>query len=308
MVPARRDRAGRRARGTSSGRRLSRTATNCTGTASCSAGRAGWARPPRVVGTRPLRFALPADAAGTPRRARCPGLHASEVRSQRRRRRHAQRADTGSASRSAMRFTARNGSEPSPVTSSMPIEPIAMFGAHRPGARVRSRSSHKSFLIFASIALALTAARRLNNAIVSWTDLMDLPTYSWLANVMWVPNGGRLDDGLEPMAPASVAQHRCVGCRAGDRRDRRRRDPCRECDQWQPARVHRPVCRDRRSELFVSGPMRILALVTLASIMPRSSAASCSIRSACRASGFRSASACRGRSTFTRSSFRSWRF
>src|SRR5262245_60781224 len=31
------------------------------------------------------------------------------------------------------------------------------------------------------------AARRLNNAIVAWTDLMDLPTYSWLASVMWVP-------------------------------------------------------------------------------------------------------------------------
>jgi hypothetical protein len=50
-----------------------------------------------------------------------------------------------------------------------------------------SRSSHKSFLIFAGVALALTAARRLNNAIVAWTDLMDVPTYSWLANVMWIP-------------------------------------------------------------------------------------------------------------------------
>jgi hypothetical protein len=50
-----------------------------------------------------------------------------------------------------------------------------------------SRSSHKGFLIFASIALALMAARRLNNAIVAWTDLQDLTTYSWLASVMWVP-------------------------------------------------------------------------------------------------------------------------
>src|SRR5690606_24249606 len=39
----------------------------------------------------------------------------------------------------------------------------------------------------AGIALALTAARRLNNAIVSWTDLQDLRTYAWLAKVMWVP-------------------------------------------------------------------------------------------------------------------------
>jgi hypothetical protein len=42
-------------------------------------------------------------------------------------------------------------------------------------------------LIFASIALALTAARRLSNAIVAWTDLEDLATYGWLASVMWVP-------------------------------------------------------------------------------------------------------------------------
>jgi hypothetical protein len=42
-------------------------------------------------------------------------------------------------------------------------------------------------LILASIALALMAARRLNNAIVAWTDLMDLRTYSWLASWMWVP-------------------------------------------------------------------------------------------------------------------------
>lgn len=31
------------------------------------------------------------------------------------------------------------------------------------------------------------AARRLNNAIVAWTDLLDLETYAWLASVMWVP-------------------------------------------------------------------------------------------------------------------------
>jgi hypothetical protein len=31
------------------------------------------------------------------------------------------------------------------------------------------------------------AARRLNNAITAWTDLMDLATYAWLASVMWVP-------------------------------------------------------------------------------------------------------------------------
>jgi len=64
-------------------------------------------------------------------------------------------------------------------------------GSHRLGARVRSRSSHKSFFIFASIALALMAARRLNNAIVAWTDLLDLTTYAgWLSDVG--ASGGRL--------------------------------------------------------------------------------------------------------------------
>jgi hypothetical protein len=51
-------------------------------------------------------------------------------------------------------------------------------------------SSRKGFLILASIALALTAARRLNNAIVSWTDLEDITTYSWLASWMWAPTVG----------------------------------------------------------------------------------------------------------------------
>src|SRR5215467_2520979 len=51
----------------------------------------------------------------------------------------------------------------------------------------RSYSRQKGFLILACIALALTAARRLNNAIVAWTDLQDLATYAWLASVMWVP-------------------------------------------------------------------------------------------------------------------------
>ncbi len=49
------------------------------------------------------------------------------------------------------------------------------------------RSTRRSFLIFASIALALTGGRRLNNALVSWTDLLDLLTYSFLAKFMWMP-------------------------------------------------------------------------------------------------------------------------
>jgi hypothetical protein len=67
------------------------------------------------------------------------------------------------------------------------IEPVAMFAVIGLALGCWSRSSQKGFLIFASIALAVMAARRLNNAIVAWTDLLDLVTYSWLASVMWVP-------------------------------------------------------------------------------------------------------------------------
>jgi hypothetical protein len=67
------------------------------------------------------------------------------------------------------------------------IEPIAMLALVGLALGCLSCSSHRGFLIFASIALALTAARRLNNAIVAWTDLQDLTTYTWLAAVMWVP-------------------------------------------------------------------------------------------------------------------------
>jgi hypothetical protein len=67
------------------------------------------------------------------------------------------------------------------------IEPLAMFAVIGLAVGCWSRSSHKGFLILASIALAIMAARRLNNAIVAWTDHMDLNTYAWLASVMWVP-------------------------------------------------------------------------------------------------------------------------
>jgi hypothetical protein len=67
------------------------------------------------------------------------------------------------------------------------IEPIAMLAVIGLAIGCWSCSSHKSFLILVSIALALTAERRLNNAIVAWTDLQDLTTYAWLASVLWVP-------------------------------------------------------------------------------------------------------------------------
>jgi len=141
---------------------------------------------PRVVGTRPQRFALPGDAAGTRgvlavRAYMLPGSGASA---------------NGGGLHSAPILA------PRPISDRLhrahwertiagyivdAIEPIAMLAVIGLGLGCRSRSSHKSFLIFASIALALMAARRLNNAIFAWTDLQDLTTYAWLASVMWIP-------------------------------------------------------------------------------------------------------------------------
>jgi hypothetical protein len=147
-------------------------------------GRLGQA--PRVVGTRPLRFALPADAAGTRgvlavRTYKLPGSGGS--------------ADGGGMHSAPILA-------PQPISDALHrvqwkrtiagyivevIEPIAMFSVIGLALGCWSRSSHKGFLTFASIALAVMAARRLNNAIVAWTDLLDLVTYAWLASVMWVP-------------------------------------------------------------------------------------------------------------------------
>jgi hypothetical protein len=67
------------------------------------------------------------------------------------------------------------------------IEPLAMLAIVGMAIGFGNRSTHRSFLLFSSIALVLMAERRLNNAIVAWTDWMDLPMYAWLASVMWVP-------------------------------------------------------------------------------------------------------------------------
>ena len=140
---------------------------------------------PRVVGTRPLQFALPDDAAGTRgvlsvRAYKLPGESSAD----------------GGGMHSPPILA------PRPVSDQLHsaqwqrtiagyivevIEPIAMFAVIGLALWCLPRSSHKGFLILASIALALMAARRLNNAIVAWTDLMDLPTYAWLAKAMWIP-------------------------------------------------------------------------------------------------------------------------
>jgi hypothetical protein len=140
---------------------------------------------PRVVGTRPLRFALPADAAGTrgvlavrvyklPGRgsAEGGGMHSAPIL--------APRPISDEIHRGQWRRTVAG-------YIVEVVEPLIMFAVIGLALWCRPRSSHKSFLIFAGVALALMAARRLNNAIVAWTDFLDLPTYAWLASVMWIP-------------------------------------------------------------------------------------------------------------------------
>jgi hypothetical protein len=141
---------------------------------------------PRVVGTRPMMFALPADAAGTRavlaiRAYMQPGNDAN--------------ADGG-------------GIHVAPTLAPRPesqalyhvqwwrtiagyivevVEPLAMFVLIGFALAVRSRSSHPRFIAFVCLALALSAVKRLDNAIVSWTDLMSLPTYAWLSKILWMP-------------------------------------------------------------------------------------------------------------------------
>ena len=141
---------------------------------------------PRVVGTRPLRFALPGDAAGTRGvlAVRAYMLPSSGVS-----------ADGGGMHTAPILA-------PRPISDALhraqwqrtiagyivdAVEPAAMLALIGLALGCLSRSTHQGFLIFASIALAFMAGRRLNNAIVAWTDLQDLRTYRWLASVMWVP-------------------------------------------------------------------------------------------------------------------------
>ena len=141
---------------------------------------------PRVVGTRPLRFALPDDAAGTrgvlalrafelprpPGGAEGGGMHSAPILAPR-------PASVGLARAQWERTIAGY------IVDA--IEPLAMFALIGLALWCRPRSEARVFLIFGSIALALMAARRLNNALVSWTDVLDLPTYSLLAKFMWMP-------------------------------------------------------------------------------------------------------------------------
>lgn len=141
---------------------------------------------PRVVGTRPMRFALPADAAGTR------GLLAIRVFMLAR---PGPGADGGGLRTAPILAPRPTGDALHRVQWARTIagyivdaiEPLAMFLLAGLALWGRPRGEYRGFLAFAAIALALTAARRLNNALVSWTDVMDLRTYSWMAKFMWMP-------------------------------------------------------------------------------------------------------------------------
>ncbi|HEY4307473.1 MAG TPA: hypothetical protein VGM82_23570 [Gemmatimonadaceae bacterium] len=142
--------------------------------------------PPRVVGTRPLRFVLPAGAAGTR------GVLAVRVFMLS----HAGPNPGGGGMHSAPMLAPQSIGDALHHSQwqrtiagyiADAVEPFAMFAVIALMLWCLPRSSHKSFLLFAGGALALTALRRLNNAVAAWTDILDLPTYSWLAKVMWIP-------------------------------------------------------------------------------------------------------------------------
>jgi hypothetical protein len=141
---------------------------------------------PRVVGTRPMLFPLPHDAANTR------GVLAIRV--------YMLPGDWGAADSGGMHIAPILA--PKPISDELHrvqwertiagyivevIEPLAMLALIGLVIASWSRSDRKGFLRWAGIALALMAARRLNNAIVAWTDMMDLTTYAWLASVMWIP-------------------------------------------------------------------------------------------------------------------------
>lgn len=143
---------------------------------------------PRVVGTRPMLFALPADAAGTRgvlaiRAFMQPGNGAS--------------ADGG-------------GMHIAPILAPRPvgralyrvqwwrtiagyivdlIEPLAMVALAGMALAWRRQSSHRGFIVFAAIALVLSALKRLENPTYAWTDLLSLPAYVWWMNAVLAPLG-----------------------------------------------------------------------------------------------------------------------
>ena len=150
-------------------------------------GGSGRISPPfHLVATRPLQFDLPADAAGSRgvlairtylpvfagSSATAGGMHSAPILAPISPGRALHRAQWA---RTIAGYIVEV------------IEPIYMFMLIGLALVWRSRSSRKGFLTFASIALALMAIRRLSNATVAWTDIEDLKAYVWLATLIWAP-------------------------------------------------------------------------------------------------------------------------
>lgn len=138
--------------------------------------------PQRMVGTRPMIFPLPEDAAGHS------GVLAIRT--------YMLPAGGGSNS---------GGIHVAPTLAPRPhsvalfhvewwrtiagyivevVEPLAMLGVIVLALATWRHSMRPAFTWMICVALAFSGMRRLENAIVSWTDLMSLTTYVWMAGVL----------------------------------------------------------------------------------------------------------------------------
>lgn len=140
----------------------------------------------RVVGTHPMIFPLPADAAGTR------GVLAVRV--------FMQPGNHSGSEAGGMHVAPTLAPRPQSIALyhvewwrmiagyiAEMIEPLAMFALIGLALAVRGRSSHPGFIGLVCIALVFSALNRLDNAIASLTYLLSLPTYHWLYRVLWGP-------------------------------------------------------------------------------------------------------------------------
>ena len=141
---------------------------------------------PRLAGTRPMLYALPADAAG--RRsvlairtfmqssvdysADSGGMHTAPIL--------VPRSASGALHRAQWWRTIAG------YVVDL-IEPIAMFLVAGMALVLLPHSSRRGFIVFVSIALVLSAVKRLGNPVFYWTDLLSLTTSLWLVTVLWMP-------------------------------------------------------------------------------------------------------------------------
>lgn len=220
---------------------------------------------PRVSATHPMRFTLPADAAGTR------GVLAVRV--------YMLPGNWGSPDSGGLHSPPILA--PRPVGKALHhvqwertiagyivevVEPLAMFAVILLALWCRPRSDHKGFLTFACVALALMAVRRLENAIVAWTDLMDLMTYSWLAILLWAPTiaGWTLAWNRWSLPPRpSIDVAAVVLAVAGVVGAVTHSTLVTSGSRWASIALFVVIGVD----IIRRGPMRILSLVTLVSVM-----------------------------------------